>query len=576
MKYKRIYPLSVVAFLLMFYSCQEQEPAISQVSIERVESMPFQPQPYKMLNWKEVAVNFDKYVFDHSLSGDYLPFIWLDDAGRNFSQQTFGLFTAIGDVRQGPAVHNGEFHEAINSLGALMSAGLVGIDKTSQDGYNYVKMAQNYFNSDNGWNIVMNNTSARVGNLGGGYGRDWWYDVFPNVLYYAVADLFPDVARTDSIQRIVAEQFFKADSVLDGNYHYSFFDYAAMEGRRSHIPFQEDAAAGHAWVLLAAYHKFGDERYLQGAKSALEALLSQEEGRFYEVLMPFAALVAARLNAEHGTDYNFHPVLDWTFNGTSAEDGRYGWGIINEQWGNYDVHGLQGSWSHNGGFAFLMNTFDMAWPLVPMVRYDPRYAETIGKWMLNAANAARLFYPSEIPDTMQSLPQYKNLTRNVIAYEGLIKEDLFERPEFEGVSPVAVGDGPRWVEGNPDVSQFSLYGSAHVGIFGSIIQTTNVEKVLRLNTLATDFYRNEAYPTYLIYNPWEEEKEIIYTYEGNAVYLYDVISKTILAENVEGNTQVSIPGRSARLVVEIPKGVEIGENDNQYQAGGVTVAWKTP
>jgi len=52
--------------------------------------------------------------------------------------------------------NNGEFHEAINSLGALMSAGLVKIDKTNQHGYNYVKMVQNYFNADNGWNIIMN------------------------------------------------------------------------------------------------------------------------------------------------------------------------------------------------------------------------------------------------------------------------------------------------------------------------------------------------------------------------------------------------------------------------------------
>ncbi|MFW6222658.1 MAG: hypothetical protein ACOC3T_03500, partial [Bacteroidota bacterium] len=446
----------IVVSMFIIGSCGTDQMTIEQISINKVENMPYLPKPYKMLDWEEVAINFDQYVFDHDLNGDYLPFIWMDDSGRNFPQETFGLYTAIGDIRQGPDVHNGEFHEAINSIAALMSAGLVDIDKTDQDGYNYVKMIQNYFNIDNDWNIIMNNTSARVGNLGGGYARDWWYDVFPNLLYFAVADLFPGVERTDSILRIVADQFYKADSVLDGNYHYSFFDYSNMEGKRSHIPFQEDAAAGHAWVLLAAFEKFGDLKYLEGARSALESLLSQEESRFYEVLMPFGAYVAARLNAEHGGEYDFHQILNWTFDGATGENSRNGWGVISERWGDYDVHGLQGSLIHNGGFAFLMNTFDMAWPLVPMVRYDPRYAEAVGKWMLNAANAARLFYANEIPDDHQSLPQYKNLTRNVIAYEGLIKNDLYERQEMEGISPVAVGDGPRWIEGNPDVSQFGL------------------------------------------------------------------------------------------------------------------------
>lgn len=91
-------------------------------------------------------------------------------------------------------------------------------------------MAQNYFNSDTGWNIVMNNTTSSVGSKGGGYGRDWWYDVLPNALYYAVCDVFPGVDGAESIQKSIAEQFTKADSVLNGNYDYSYFDYGKCRG----------------------------------------------------------------------------------------------------------------------------------------------------------------------------------------------------------------------------------------------------------------------------------------------------------------------------------------------------------
>src|SRR6056297_1509892 len=218
------------AVFLMLASCAltESNRQIPQKMVEKIEVMPRMPEPYEAIDWKKKAANFDNLVFDFSAEGAYRPLIWLDDAGRNFDQQTFGIYTALGDVRQGKEVNNGEFHESLASLGALMSAGLVGIDKTNQDGHNYVKMAQNYFNRENGWNIMMNNTSPEVAMLGGGYGRDWWYDVYPNLLYYAVSDLFPGIDRADSLLRIIADQFFLADSVLDGNYDYSYFDYAAM------------------------------------------------------------------------------------------------------------------------------------------------------------------------------------------------------------------------------------------------------------------------------------------------------------------------------------------------------------
>ena len=124
-------------------------------------------------------------------------------------------------------------------------------------------------------------------------------------------------------------------------------------------------------------------------------------------------------------------------------------------------------------------------PLIPLVRYDRRYAVAMGKWMLNVANSARLCYPYEIDDDHQYLPQSKSITRNVIAYEGLKKVDAYSTEKFKGVSPVALGDGPNWVVSQPELSMFSIYGSGHVGIFGSIIRKTNVYKILQLNCLAT-------------------------------------------------------------------------------------------
>lgn len=565
---------SILIALIIFSSCEQKAEKVEQIMIDRIKMMPDQPAPFKMIDWKEKAQQFDEYVYNVNLKGPYQPFLWIDSAHRNFPQNTFGLYTVIGDVRQGPKGST-EFHEALTSMGSVLGAGLIGVDKTHQNGFNYVKMIQNYFNTTNGWNIMMNNTNPDVASLGGGYGRDWWYDVFPNVLFYGVSELFPGVSKADSLQHIIAEKFFKADSTLQGNYDYSYFDYLQMKAVSSNIPHQQDAAAGHAYVLLCAYEKFGDARYLKGAKSAMDVFVNQKESRFYEVLMPFGALVAARLNAEHGTSYDIKKILDWTFEGCKAADGRTGWGVMAERWGDFDVHGLQGSITDGGGYAFLMNSFDMAWPLVPMVRYDSRYAEAIGKWMLNLSNAARLFYPYEIDDQHQWLPSKKEITKNVIAYEGLRKEDIrYQKESLKGISPVALGDGPQWVKGQPEESMFSLYSSAQVGILGAIVRKTNIEKILQLNCNATDFYQKNSFPTYLYYNPYDSLQTVCYNNDTKeAVDLYDALLHEWVTKDAAGDGCFEIAAKTARLIVVLPTGSKIKQKEGKYLVGTKIVAY---
>ena len=564
----------LLTLLAVLYSCSPQtwEP-VAQISLPRIDQMSELPQPLKIIDWKKKAIRFDSLVFNFKNNALYGSLIWLDSARRNFDQVTFGLYTVIGDARQGPKNNNGEFHEALTSLNSLLSAGLMKIDKTRQNGFNYVKMAQNYFNRDNHWNIVMNNTNPSVAMLGGGYGRDWWYDVYPNVLYYGVAALFPDVENTKYIQRSIAEQFFKADSVLNGNYDYSYFDYSRMKGMRNNIPWQQDAAGGHAWVLYSAYWKFGDNRYLQGAESAIQALVNQKESRFYEVLLPFGAYTAARLNAEQGTDYDVTRLLNDIFDGCQSKDGRYGWGIIAEKWGDYDVYGLQGSITDGGGYAFFMNSVAVTWPLVSMVKYEPQYARAIGKYMLNVVNASRLFYPDQIDKKNQWLPELKNLTSGIIGYEGLRKADDLNNPTLKGISPVAIGDGPKWVAGQPKESMFSLYSTSIAGVFGAIVNKTEVEGILALDCNATDFYAENRFPVYLYYNPYEEIKTVTYLSDNN-IDLFDIISKKYLAKGEQGNVNICLNAREAALIVVLPAGTLLKKEGSKIMARDVVIAFR--
>lgn len=564
MKHKSLLVLASVA-LAACSGTADLGASVEQVVIERVNLMPDMPESYQMIDWKQKARDFDRFVFDWNNSSEVGPLIWLDNARRNVDQETFGLYTAVKDIRQGKDANNGEFHESLNSLAAILGAGLVGIDKTDQDGYNYVKMVQNYFNSDTGWNIVMNNTTSSVGSKGGGYGRDWWYDVLPNALYYAVCDVFPHVEGAEEIQKSIAEQFVKADSVLNGNYDYSYFDYGQMKGGVNHIPLQQDAAGGHAYVLLCAYRKFGDNRYLQHAKSAVEALLSQKESRFYEALLPLGAYTAAYLNATEGTSYDVKKLLDWVFDGCKSPTGRTGWGIIVGKWGDYDVSGLQGSITDGGGYAFLMNSIKPAWPFIPLVKYQPEYAQAIGKWMLNNASACRLFYPGYIDEQHQWAPELRNLTANNIAYEGLRKADDYGKESLKGVSPVAIGDGPKWIDGNPTESMFSVYSSSPVGILGAIVDTTNVKGILKLDCNATDFYSQKPYPVYLYYNPFGEDKVVEYT-SAQQADLFDIVAKEYVARNIVEKGSFTIPAKAARIVVELPVETELTKEGQRIVA----------
>ncbi len=105
-----------------------------------------------------------------------------------------------------------------------------------------------------------------------------------------------------------------------------------------------------------------------------------------------------------------------------------------------------------------------------------------------------------------------------------------------------------------------------MGIFGSIIETTNVEGILKLDLLATDFYRDEAYPTYLYYNPYSELKEVFLS-DGPGSY-YELISKSPIV-TTEG--RIMIPPRSSVVLVSVPKDGEWKTIDGKLLINDVVV-----
>src|SRR5688500_7180113 len=95
------YYRSFVLVCVFLGACISGPVPVQLIAISRISIMPDQPEPFKMLDWYEKAHNFDQYAFNTELKGEFMPFLWVDSSKRNLPQKTFGMYTVIGDVRQG-------------------------------------------------------------------------------------------------------------------------------------------------------------------------------------------------------------------------------------------------------------------------------------------------------------------------------------------------------------------------------------------------------------------------------------------------------------------------------------------
>lgn len=529
--------------------------AAQQIPIDRVEKMPNLPAPYQMRDWKQVTLGYDSLVFNFNLTGSFLPLIWWNDQTVNYPERSFGLHTVVG-------TRSPRSSEAINVLPAVIGASLVGIDKSRQNGTNWVQMCQEYFNNRPEEMVYLNHPDASSGS-------DWWYDTMPNVFFYQLYSLYPDVDRFDEQFITVADRWLSAVQKMGGAttpwmrpyLNYRAWSLAEMKPLTTGVP-EPEAAGAIGWLLYQAFTQTGNEKYRIGAEWCLEFLDNWSTNPAYELQLPYGAYTAARMNAEIGTQYNLTKILNWCFDVGPLRD----WGVIVGNWNGYNCSGLIGEARGSGYYAFIMNGFEQAGALVPLVRYDDRFARAIGKWVLNLANASRLFYPNYLPDANQDSEDWAhaNDPHSWIAHEAL-------RRTWENASPFATGDAIRDGWG---ATNLALYGSSHVGIFGGIIDTTNIRMILKLDLLKTDFFHRTAFPSFLFYNPYPDPKSVAWNVGENPVDIYDAASNQFLMSGAHGIVELPLPADAAVVAVLIPVGGTISFRLDQMQVNGVTVDYQ--
>ncbi len=546
--------------------------AEQQNRIDRVELAPNLPEPFHMRDWKAVAAGYDRLAFDLHAQGEPLPLIWLDENRVNIDRTGFGISSYVGDYRTLNEIEGARVHESIATMGSVLGATLVGIDKTRGE-HNWVQMCEQYYCSASGENLVLNKPVDLSGN-------SFWYETFPHILFYSLADRYPDEGWMDSIVDTTAKRWYEACVVMtDGgqkpDFNHTAFNFREMQpvynGR-----WREPGSAGSiGWIQYIAYRRAlaagnnaDAERYLNAADWCMRFLDDWPTNPYYEIQLLFGAYTAARMNAELDRDYDLHKLINWCFDRSVARQDMI---MIAERWADHDVYGLMGSRRQDergaGGYAFIMNTFVTAWPIVPVARYDDRYARSIGKWMLNASNAARLFYANEHPPSRQSSPDWQGDPDHFIAYEGIRNNWHADRPHEQ---LYASGD-PLTEDWGPIETDFGLYGSAFVGVFGAIISPTDDEKILQLDLLATDFYREPAYPTYLYFNPYGVDKEVSIDVGPEPRDLYDCVSNRVVESGVTGRAVLTVPADAAVVIVVAPASGRLKRDGPRTLIDGVVV-----
>lgn len=533
---------------------------VGQTGVPYVNQLPNQPVNYSMIDWNQRARNFDSVVFDFASTGTYKPLALWDVTHLNMSTTTFKIPSYVGPKSTIP--DGGQ--EAVAGLASVLGGALTGIDKSNQTGNGYanvdfVNMTRTYLTSEG---VINNNPGASTA------GVEFWYVLLPTLTFAGLVDMYPTTAMTSALQT-TANNWYDAIVNMGGsnvNFNYLGYNFGTetpFTGNRT----EPDAAIGAGLLQYWAYKKFGGTNYLNAAKWSMNFLQNLSSNPSYEALEYWGPLLAARLNAEQGGNYDVSKMMDWAFATNSSH--RPTWGGLKGTYGGYGMDGLMGSdYDHGGNYAFAMNTFAAGMGLVPVARYDQRYARAIGKWMLNAASNARLFYSDQISTSLQDSTFWTGDPNHGIPYEGL----RFQKIGDSSKAPFATGDPLTY--GWPFQTNLGIYSGALSGVFGGIIKPTNVSQILQLDLLKTDFFHDTAYPSYLYYNPYTTGKTVSIDVGSSPVNVYDAVSDSYLLTNVTGTQSLNLPADSASVVVLAPAGGTKTYSGNRILINNVFVGYR--
>ena len=544
-----------------------------QKNLAQVDEMPAMASNYKLIDYAALAREVDRVLYDFVRYAENPPYDaetltpigwWDDNAAYG---RAFGFPAYIG--ASNAASRSGQ--EGITVLGSLVASTYAGIDKSAQEFtdednqkvvHNFVAMAKQFYNDEVGFVLDHGNSPT---------GETFWYEIYPQILFAKLYTLYPDETWMEEIILTGAENWHRVlpNFRTNGEWDFAFKSYDF----RSDMPvygsdWNEPPNGGLSYLFYNAYLLTGEEKFLDDCKIVLDYLEQWNKNPYYEILQDYACYVAAVLNAFHGTDYDIQKFANVSFEGSG--DFRNSAQVVNAKWGNYDAYGLMAfsySDTSGAGYAFAMNTFHMASTLAPMLAYDARFADDVGKWFYHMTNSARIFYGSEVPLENQSCPEATAGDPNKsIAYEGV-------KTTVDGKTPYAMGDQSNLGWGG--ATDYGIYGGVHVGILGAIVSPTDVEQIIRVDLNKTDTLGLSPFQKYLYYNPYPNAREVTLELTQPAT-LYNTVTGEVVGENLSGSQKISLPAEGAAVIALLPADASVTAENGRVNADGQFLALQKP
>jgi hypothetical protein len=560
--------------------------ATNSCDIPWVDSMPRIPQPLRIIDWKQTARDYYRLVFDPAAIGPNLPAV---DVAAD--RTCFGFPAYLTPGRK-PNPRGGE---AITCLAGVVGAQLVGLDMKTYQGVDWAQACNHWFDSADG--VYQD----RIGQSGG---------IVSHVIYgywpLALGVMLADANRDDpDYRRNIQQQFaFLLQMATDMGCPdrpdlKQGYDIAARKVTAIGIDWNPGNASCLAWMLYMGYQSTGNPEYLQCAEAALRWQL-KNPGR-YEVSHVMGPLVMARLNAEQRGQFDMAWMMDnWFGDYTRLPGFVHHWAITRgTKLGGMTCDGLDGAWwrkaDDNGFYAFAMGSYQAPAWLVPVARYDQRFARSIARYALNAANSCRFFLGIDLDgdhqdhlDWRDSLPEGKGF---LFSYEGF-RTEAHHADAAHSFRPYATGDplalfSRKYHSGNRaqywiDKASFcrsseniSLYMGHHIGMLGAIFNATDVPGILAWDLTATDYFRPPCYPSFLLHNPYEQEKTIHWDVGPAPGDLYEAVAGMFIRRNVRGKQSLTLGAGQAMVLVLTPVAGKVMHDGTKLMVDGVVVDYRS-
>ena len=542
--------------------------------------MPRLPSPLAVRDWRKVSQAYYNWVLDPAASGGGFPVVAVSAGKPGFTMKDY-----VGSRPGG---------EALACLSAVIGAKLAGMNPKQLHGVDYVEQAKAWYDPAIG--IYRNTVSDRSPVVHADI-----YGYWAAILGMEMAAQYPGDPQLQKQAVTSAQAFLKIAHGLGAPAHPHYdvlgWDFAKNEpGGRPEPMNRFGHAPSVAWALMAGAKLTGDPEMLRCARATMQ-WYCDHPGR-YEISHVMGPLTAARLNVQGGKQIDLDRVLNAWF-GDGAISSHSMAVTAGTRAGGLTTDGLDGTrWPNGEFYAFTMGTLQNAAWLVPVARYDPRYARAIARFALHDANSARLLQGMGLDADHQDHAAWKAKwdKTNLLFYEGLMSSDPSSHrfspagPEPpHPLRPYATGDPvlnawgtghlkvdpkdyivqrAQWFGKTPD--NLSLYGGNHVGFLGGIEAATSAAGILRWDCLATDWYHPPALPTFLYYNPYDQVKVITLPL-AQPISLYDAVAGRFIARRALPGYRLTLAADQAAVLVEVKIGAKIARHGPQLLADGIVI-----